>query len=135
MGPTPFCQTVGGPEAILDGEPREKTALRGGPGLPDNFPELARKSCEELGFISGTGRVAPVRGQRPGDGVLGARDQLDFRNKIAQKGILFQVFGSEGVNRDIRNPVMIGQRLLDCSIFSSRCLENQGGKVLWRGAM
>jgi hypothetical protein len=45
------------------------------------------------------------------------------------------MFGNEGINRDIRHPVMIGQRFLDRPIFLSGSLENQGGKVLWRGAM
>jgi hypothetical protein len=82
MRPSPFCQAVGGPKAILDGEPSKKAALRRGPSLPDNFPKLARKSCEELGFISGAGRVAPIRGQRPGDGILRVWNKLDFGKKI-----------------------------------------------------
>jgi hypothetical protein len=34
MWPSAFCKAIHGPEAILDGEPGEETALWGCPSLP-----------------------------------------------------------------------------------------------------
>jgi hypothetical protein len=45
------------------------------------------------------------------------------------------MLNSEGIYRDIRDPVMIGECLLDCPILASGSLENQGSKILWTGAM
>jgi hypothetical protein len=85
----------------LDCEPRKEAELWRGPGLPDNFPKLARKSREELDFVSGAGRVATIRGQGPSDGILSVWDQLDLRKEIPQTNILLHMLNGEGIHRDV----------------------------------
>jgi hypothetical protein len=58
--PPPFRKTVGGPEAVLNGEPGEEATLGGSPSFPNNFPEGAWQRGQELGLVGGAGRVTTI---------------------------------------------------------------------------
>jgi hypothetical protein len=119
----------------LDGKPGEETTLWGCPSLPDNVAELTWQRGEELDFVGRAGRVASIRGQGPGYGVLRVWEELDIREKIPKPDVLLHMFNSEIIDRDVRDPVMVMESISNCPILSPGGLENQGGKVLWWRAM
>jgi hypothetical protein len=128
MWPSAFCKAIRGPEAILDGKPGEETTLWGCPSLPDNVAELTWQRGEELDFVGRAGRVASIRGQGPGYGVLRVWEELDIREKIPKADVLLHMFNSEIIDRDVRDPVMVMESISNCPILSPGGLENQGAR-------
>jgi hypothetical protein len=97
-----------------------------GPGLPNDVPELAWQGGKELDLVGGAGGVAPIRGQRPSNGVLRVWVKLDICQEIPEVDILVKVIDSEGIDHNVRDPVIISEGILDRSIFPLGSLEDKG---------
>jgi hypothetical protein len=98
-------------------------------------PELAWQRGEELDLVGGASRVATIRGQGPSNGILRVRVKLDVSQEIPEADILLNVFDSERVDRNVRDPVVVREGVLDRTIFPLGSLEDEGGQVFWRGAV